>query len=188
MLRQGLPINLIKYSTFADLSNNLYETRLPFIASEAEKKEEENDHFLISLNHHDDKALDALVHQINEQVSSGIDCTQCGNCCQKLIINITHEEIDGLAAYLKKPVGEVREEYIEESMAGNCFINTIPCHFLADNKCSIYTQRFTECRDFPHLHKPGFRKRFSGTLMHYGSCPIIYNVVEILKTELEFKR
>lgn len=165
---------------------NGYEIRLEHIAREAVEKEEENDRFLRSLNSHNDAELDTLVHRINDEVSAVVDCTACGNCCKKLIINITHEEIDGLAQYLQKPVAEVKEQYIEESLAGNCFINVIPCHFLSDNKCTIYPQRFTECRDFPHLHKPGFRKRFPGTLLHYGHCPIVYNVVETLKKELSF--
>jgi Fe-S-cluster containining protein len=81
---------------------------------------------------------------------------------------------------------DVKEKYIEESQQGNCFINTIPCHFLADNKCTIYENRFTECRDFPHLHKPGFKARLAGTLMHYGRCPIIYNVIEEMKVKTGF--
>ena len=142
---------------------------------------------MVALNGHDDKMLDVRVHAINEEVSAAVSCTDCGNCCKKLIINITHEEIDGLAEYLHRPVAEVKEQYIEESQQGNCYINSIPCHFLSGSMCSIYTHRFTECRDFPHLHKPGFRKRFLGTLLHYGNCPIVYNVIEVLKKELNFK-
>lgn len=142
---------------------------------------------MVSLNGHDDKMLDARVHAINEEVSAAVSCTDCGNCCKKLVINITHDEIDGLAEHLSMSVTDVRDQYIEESLAGNYYINSIPCHFLAGTMCSIYTHRFTECRDFPHLHKPGFRRRFLGTLLHYGSCPIIYNVVEVLKKELDFK-
>ena len=62
--------------------------------------------------------------------------------------------------------------------------DTIPCHFLADNICTIYPQRFHECREFPHLHKPGFVQRFPGTIMHYARCPIIFNVIEELKRQL----
>lgn len=165
---------------------NTIELSLSVIAEKAIEKEEENDHFLLSLRKYDGEWLDDTVHGINKEVSSAINCTDCGNCCSKLVVNITHEEIDGLAVYLNKPVEEVREKYIEESQAGNCFINSVPCHFFADKKCTIYEGRFTECRDFPHLHKNGFRERFLGTLLHYGSCPIIYNVVEQLKSRLHF--
>ena len=158
-----------------------YKIDLPLIAAEAINKEEENDHFLQFVKRQDGIALDAKVHEINKTVSAAINCTDCGNCCQKLVVNITKEEIDGLAIYLDKPVAEIRDQYIEESLAGQCFINSIPCHFLDDKKCSIYEGRFTECRDFPHLHKNGFKERLLGTMLHYGSCPIIYNVVEEVK-------
>jgi len=173
--------------TFAmNMEQKLYETDLSVIAAVAIEKEEENEHFLRSLKRQDGEQLDTIVHRINDEVSSAIDCTACGNCCKTLIVNITPTEITGLAAYLDMPETDVREQYIEESLAGNCYISSVPCNFLADKKCSIYAGRFTECRDFPHLHKPGFRERFLGTLLHYGSCPIIFNVVERVKREVGF--
>lgn len=163
-----------------------YITDLDFIAAQAGLKSEENTHFLLSLRNHDSTELDKMAHAVNAEVSSGIDCTACGNCCQKLVINVTHEEVDMLAAHLNLTRASTKEKYIEESQGGNCFINTIPCHFLSDKKCTIYENRFTECRDFPHLHKPGFKARLAGTLNYYGSCPIIYNVVEEIKAKLGF--
>lgn len=166
--------------------NPKYTTDLAFLAKMAVEKEEENDHFRRFLKHEDGAKVDDAAHRIYETVNAGIDCTLCGNCCKTLVVNITNEEISELSAFLAQPEPEVREKYIEESLAGNCFINSVPCHFLDGTKCSIYTHRFTECRDFPHLHKPGFSERFLGTLLHYGSCPIIYNVVEEVKRALDF--
>ncbi|HYD19990.1 MAG TPA: YkgJ family cysteine cluster protein [Flavipsychrobacter sp.] len=162
-------------------------TDLELLASLAGEREEENDHFLRSLSRHNDDQLDQLAHEINNKVSTAVDCTTCGNCCKTLVINVAQHEVKGLSDYLQQPEQDVKEKYIEESMAGNFFINSVPCHFLTDNKCTIYEGRFTECREFPHLHKPGFRKRFLGTLLHYGRCPIIYNVVEEMKLRLGFK-
>ena len=164
----------------------MYQTDLKIIAVAATEKAEENDHFLLSLRGQDSATLDQVVHSIYDTVSAGIDCTACGNCCKSLVINVTQEEVGELAAYLNMGREETKEKYIEESQQGNCFINTIPCHFLADNKCTIYSYRFTECRDFPHLHKPGFKARLAGTLMHYGRCPIIYNVIEEVKVKIGF--
>jgi Fe-S-cluster containining protein len=70
---------------------------------------------------------------------------------KRLVINVTHVELGPLAAHMNLTPAETKEKYIEESMAGRLFINTMPCHFLAENKCTIYQARFTECRDFPHL-------------------------------------
>lgn len=168
------------------MSSVNYITNLNTIAATALAKEEENHHFLQFAHWQDEALLDELVQEINEEVSAAIDCTTCGNCCKTLIVNITPAEIERLSVFLALPIAEVKEKYIEESLAGNCFINTMPCHFLGGTSCTIYAERFTECRDFPHLHKDGFAKRLLGTLLHYGSCPIIYNVIEAVKLKSGF--
>ncbi len=161
-------------------------TDLSVISVKCEEKEEENGHFLQFILRQNGVTLDQLVHNVNDHVAGLIDCTHCGNCCKMLMINVTAAEITQLASYLGEPVTKVKSDYIEESLAGNCIVNSIPCHFLHDKKCSIYPGRFRECRDFPHLHKEGFKERLSGTLMYYGSCPIVYNVIEIVKEQTGF--
>jgi Fe-S-cluster containining protein len=167
-------------------NSSVFISDLDVIAAKAVERAEENDHFLRSLRTLDAGDLDATAHEVNSEVTAAIDCTECGNCCSKLVINVTKPEVAGLAETLGISELKTRELYIEESMGGNCFVNTIPCHFLSDKKCTIYTDRFTECRDFPHLHKPGFKARLAGTLNYYGSCPIIYNVVEVMKRKVGF--
>ena len=146
----------------------------------------ENDAFKSFIKSHDADAIDDLVFDIQQKVAASIDCTQCGNCCRSLMINVEPEELEPLAMALKLPAAEVKARFIEESSQGQLIINTIPCHFLSDNKCRVYEQRFTECREFPHLHKKGFNRRLFGTFMHYHRCPIIRNTIEILKQELSF--
>lgn len=132
--------------------------------------------------------LDKIVHETNSIVDPQIDCTTCGACCRGLMINITKEEVGSTAEHLSLSNDMFIEKYVEVSQGGIMIMNTIPCHFLSENKCNIYEQRFNECRDFPHLHKSNFRDRLFGTLIHYGVCPIIYNVMEILKIRTSFKK
>jgi Fe-S-cluster containining protein len=165
----------------------LYQTDLNIIAQEAEVREDENYSFRSWLKTKDSKRLDGLVHGINDRVSAAIDCTQCGNCCNKLVINVTKTEMRSCSKYLNVSETEFKEKYLEESQQGELYINTIPCHFFAEKKCTIYENRFKECREFPHLHKPGFQQRLLGTLMHYGTCPIVYNVLEELKDEMNYR-
>jgi Fe-S-cluster containining protein len=164
----------------------VYEADLQAIARRSEEKTEENDAFLRWIHQERADDLDELVHSINDKVSAAVDCTTCGNCCKTLVINVTTEEAAGLGNTLGITAEQAKEQYIEESLQGNMYINTMPCHFLTDNKCTIYTDRFTECREFPHLHKPGFKARLLGTLGHYGRCPIIYNVIEEVKVRVGF--
>ncbi|MES2431024.1 MAG: YkgJ family cysteine cluster protein [Bacteroidota bacterium] len=164
------------------------QTDLSAIAETAVDNEAENDSFREFLKGQDGDSIDKIVHELNENISAKIDCTQCGNCCKSLMINITGEEINGLAAHLQTTPVDVKQKYVEESPGGKMIINTIPCHFLDKTVCTIYEHRFTECREFPHLHRPGFVNRLFGTLMYYSMCPIIFNVVEALKMETGFKK
>ncbi len=150
-------------------------------------REEENDNFLFYLKQQDSSVIDTLVHSLHTEISETIDCTGCGNCCRSLMINVEPGEPEVLSAHFNISLQVMKEKYIEESQQGRMIINTIPCHFLEENKCTVYEHRFKECREFPHLHKPGFIRRFPGTLMHYGRCPIIFNVIESLKALINYE-
>ncbi len=149
-------------------------------------KEMENDNFRVFLKHQNGLDIDFVVHRLNDEITPQIDCTQCGNCCRSLMINVTSEEASALSNRLQLSLSDTKAKYIEESEQGQLIMNTIPCHFLSGSSCSIYEDRFTECREFPHLHKPHFTRRLFGTMMYYGMCPIIFNVVEQLKDRLHF--
>ena len=164
----------------------MYNTDLDSIAAHARDRQNENDHFLAWMRDKESGAIDALAHRLNDTVSSAIDCTECGNCCKNLVINVEPQDISRTANGLNLTDQRFMDEYIETSAAGKYFVNTIPCHFFAGKKCTIYEHRFTDCREFPHLHKDGFKERLPGTMMHYGKCPIIYNVVEEMKIILHF--
>ncbi len=158
-----------------------------FIKAQAEIKEEENDAFRTFLKGLNSDELDEKVHAISDAVTPQIDCTACGACCRQLMINVTEQEKNKVANHLHISPKQFKDDYLEESMQGKLIINTIPCHFLQDSKCNIYENRFTECREFPHLHEKNFQGRLFGTLVHYAMCPIIYNVVEELKIQIGFK-
>jgi uncharacterized protein len=161
------------------------QTDLAYIAAQADLNFSENENFRDFLRN-GDFDLDSMVIAINAVIEPQIDCTQCGNCCRSLMINVTPAEATQLADRLGQSLELVKKTFLEESTGGQLVINTIPCHFLANNKCTIYTDRFTDCRAFPYLDKPGFAQRIFATLMHYGRCPIIYNVMEELKLQTTF--
>jgi len=134
----------------------------------------------------DPNAIDNLVHQINETVTAQIDCTQCGNCCKTLMINISAIEAKTVAAHLQITLTDFEEQYVEKGSNGMMIMNKMPCHFLKENKCTVYEQRFSGCKEFPALHLPDFTERLFTTFMHFERCPIIFNVVEQLKLQLNF--
>jgi uncharacterized protein len=156
------------------------------ISQLALKNEEENDQFVQFLKTQDSLTIDKYVEQLNAAIAPKIDCTECGNCCKNLMINVEPDELAPLADYLKITQQQLKTKYIEEGSNGMMLINTIPCHFLAENKCTVYEHRFFGCRQFPNLEAPQFTKRLFTTMMHYGKCPIIFNVVEALKKATHF--
>lgn len=161
------------------------QTDLEVLQKEGLTKAEENERFREYLSQWQGP-LDEMVMQLNNQLSPQIDCTACGNCCRSLMINVSPGEAENLAGSLRLSLEETKARYLEESTGGQLVMNTIPCHFLHNNSCSIYADRFEGCRAFPHLDQPGFRQRIFAILMHYGRCPIIYNMIESLKVDTTF--
>ena len=149
---------------------------------------EENDHFTVFLKEKPHQELDPLVHQLNDTIAPQINCTTCGNCCKSLMINVSEAEATRLSTYLGQDRETFDARYLEKGSNGMMLVNTIPCHFLDDNKCTIYEHRFEGCKEFPAMHLPHFRSRLFTTFMHYGRCPIIFNVVEGLKEALMFEK
>ena len=162
------------------------KTNLKEIGIIAKDKQEENDGFSLFLKKQSHSNIDSLVFRLNEEITPQIDCTQCGNCCKTLMIQVDPIELKHLSAALQMSEGEFEDAYIEKGCSGKMLINTIPCHFLSENKCSVYEHRFSSCREFPALHLPQITSRLFTIFMHYDRCPIIFNVIESLKQELSF--
>ncbi len=161
---------------------------LAVIEQSAFEKEKENDSFKQFLRKQNSLEVDEIVQKLNTEISPQIDCTQCGNCCRSLMINVEKNDAERLATHLNISSENFYKKYIETSSEGNLSVmNKIPCHFLHENKCTVYEARPNECREFPGLDQPNFVQRLFATFMHYQRCPIIYNVVENLKQELNFK-
>lgn len=158
------------------------ETDLAVIARHSATNESANELLKERLLRIDSEVLDNTVYSLYEALSPQIDCTACGNCCRSLLINVEKEDARVLAGYLDISIDQFRKTYVEESSSGELSVmNKIPCHFLKDNMCTVYAARPAECREFPGLHRPGFNQRLFATFMHYGRCPIIYNVIEGLR-------
>lgn len=156
---------------------------LQHLKHEAVAKERENHAFREFLR---GKDVDAIVHRLDAEITPTIDCTACGNCCRSLIIHTEPGENERVAQRMGMTVAEWKDRYVETSLGGKTVLNHIPCHFLEGSRCSIYEDRFSDCREFPHLHRDGFTGRLFSTLMYYGVCPIIYTLVEALKKETGF--
>ncbi len=162
-------------------------TSLSVISEQSLAHFDQNERFKTYLKHVEISDLDQKVQELNHEVSTIIDCQQCGNCCKTLMIVVTDEEADRVSIGLEKSRTAFDLQYLEKGSNGLMLMNSMPCSFLNDNSCTIYENRFEGCREFPALHLPDFNKRLFAHFMHYGRCPIIFNVIERLKIELNFE-
>jgi len=164
------------------------QTDLNYIQNFAQEKEAENEQFKDLLRETDADSIDAMVQTLDAIITPTIDCTSCGNCCKSLMVCLNKQEANALSTHLNQSREEFDATYLEKGSNGLMIMNKMPCHFLANNRCTIYEYRFEGCKEFPALHLPNFKRRLFTTFMHYDRCPIIFNVVEQLKEKMEFER
>lgn len=160
------------------------ETSLQKINDFAKENAMENHEFITKLKQLNTSWIDKQITTLNQTIEPQINCTNCGNCCKTLMINIEPNEAEVASNFLGLKMEHFKSKYIEEGSSGRMIVNTIPCHFLSNNKCTIYEARFGGCKEFPGLHLPNTKARLFTIMMHYDRCPIIFNVIEQLKLKL----
>lgn len=159
------------------------ETELRTIEQLQVTNQQENDAFIAEAKTWPSQILDDLMFKLQAEITPQIDCLACGNCCKSLLINVEPDETEAPAQQLNMSTANFEERFIEKGNSGQMLVNTIPCHFLhpQNNACAIYETRFSGCRQFPALDVPNLQQRFFTVFMHYGRCPIIFNVMEAMK-------
>lgn len=179
-------INHDDYQSNKKIMNISYSTELDKIEKLGELRESENFEFRAYLKGQDPVIIDNIVHRLNYEISNQFDCTTCGNCCMKLKPCITDQDIERLSQRLNTIPRQFKDDYIEID-EGEQYFRKLPCSFLNEKKCTVYSDRPEDCSSFPHLHKKDFTSRLFGVIDNYAICPIVFNVFENLKTELHYR-
>lgn len=118
---------------------------------------------------------------LHEEAFEKIDCLQCANCCKHYSPRFKTPDIKRISKHLKLRESEFIEKYLVVDEDGDFVANAKPCPFLgADNHCSIYEQRPSDCRRFPYTDEDVFIKRTQLTLKNSTFCPITYYALEKL--------
>jgi len=118
---------------------------------------------------------------LHEEAFEKIDCLQCANCCKNFSPRFKTPDIKRISKLLKMRESDFIEKYLRVDDEGDFVVNTKPCPFLgADNFCSIYDDRPSDCRRFPYTDEDVFIKRKELTLKNSAFCPITYYVLEKL--------
>jgi len=155
-----------------------------------EKQREENGRFRAWMKRHNfvERRLKIIAQGVEEQ----IDCTACANCCRVATTQVTERDMEHLAKYLRVKVDDFLRDYTEETEDEGRILkrNEGGCVFLDGNLCSVYDARPNTCEVFPHLVKGNgsllSRMWFMPDRAVY--CPIVFNTLEVWKTETGFKK
>ncbi len=118
---------------------------------------------------------------LHEQAFEKIDCLKCANCCRNYSPRFKTPDIKRISKYLRMKESDFIAAYLRLDDEGDYVVFSTPCPFLgADNFCSIYTERPSDCVRFPYTDEDVFIKRQQITLKNSSFCPIVYYVLEKL--------
>lgn len=118
---------------------------------------------------------------LHEEAFSKVDCLQCAACCKNYSPRFKTPDIKRISKHLQMKEGEFIETYLKEDEEGDFVLQSLPCPFLgADNFCSIYEERPSDCRRFPYTDEDVIINRQPLTLKNSTFCPITYYVIERL--------
>jgi uncharacterized protein len=153
---------------------------------EAEKNSILNKAYLKKLRPVNQRKLDAVFHETHEAVFSKIDCLSCANCCKTTSPIFYQKDIAQAAKALRMKPGDFVEKYLQEDSAKDMVLKQTPCPFLGhDNYCSIYKDRPTACREYPHTNRKKVYQLLDLTYQNTLVCPAVLEIVEHIKSVIK---
>lgn len=119
--------------------------------------------------------------ELHEEAFSKVDCLQCAACCKTYSPRFKTPDIKRISKYLRMKESVFIDTYLRLDEEGDYVVKSSPCPFLgADNYCSIYEQRPSDCERFPYTDEDVLLKRPQLTLKNASFCPATYYVMEKL--------
>lgn len=126
--------------------------------------------------------LDNQAHSLHDEVFEEIDCLKCANCCKTTSPIFTPKDIDRIARRLKIRPSDFIEKYLHIDEDNHYVLNQSPCLFLdSENYCSIYNDRPTACKEYPHTKRVRFYQISELTYLNTFICPAVSRITEKLK-------
>lgn len=117
----------------------------------------------------------------HEAAVAAVDCLQCANCCKNYSPRFKTPDIKRISKHLRLKESVFIDTYLQLDNEGDYVLKTKPCAFLgANNYCSIYEVRPSDCERFPYTDEDVLLKRPQLTLKNSSFCPITFLVMEKL--------
>jgi Fe-S-cluster containining protein len=126
------------------------------------------------------KVLDVLP-QLHREAFEKISCHTCAACCKNYSPRFKTPDIKRISKHLQMREGDFIETFLKLDEDGDYVVKKTPCAFLgADNLCTIYDVRPSDCERFPYTDEDVLVKRMNITLKNATFCPIVVHVLERL--------
>jgi hypothetical protein len=126
------------------------------------------------------KAMKQLP-DFHEEAFSKIDCLKCAGCCKSYSPRFKTPDIKRISKHLGLKESQFIEKYLVLDEDGDYVVKSTPCPFLgADNFCSIYDVRPSDCARFPYTDEDVLLRRQGITLKNSTFCPAVFYVLEKL--------
>jgi len=127
--------------------------------------------------------LDDTFHKLHEQAFEKIDCLSCANCCKTTSPIFRQKDIERLARNFKLSPSQFIQKYLHVDEDDDYVLNSAPCPFLdGDNHCTVYKDRPTACREYPHTDRKKMYQLLDLSLKNTFVCPAVFNIAEKLRS------
>ncbi len=119
--------------------------------------------------------------RLHEEAFATVKCLDCAACCKNYSPRFKTPDLKRISKHLRMREGAFIEQYLLLDEDGDYVVKTKPCPFLgADNFCSIYAVRPSDCQRFPYTDEDVLVKRQALTLKNATFCPAVHFVLEEL--------
>ena len=119
--------------------------------------------------------------KLHNEAFSKIDCLACAACCKNYSPRFKTPDVKRISKHLKLKESVFIDTYLNLDEDGDYVAKSTPCPFLgADNFCSIYDERPSDCKRFPYTDEDVLIKRPVLTQKNSTFCPAVFYVLEKL--------
>jgi uncharacterized protein len=144
---------------------------------------------LLGIKKRPPKRLDRMVQEIHEEVFAKTDCAACAACCRTISPILYRHDIVRLARGLKMKLEQFAAEYLEIDSDDDYVFKCMPCRFLgSDNRCSVYDDRPTACREYPHTDRRRFHQLIDLSIKNAEVCPAVEKIMVRLAAALDTEK
>jgi uncharacterized protein len=151
----------------------------PFFHNWQQKSKEHQKNYAKWLKRANKNSVLKLLPYLHDEAFEKIDCLTCGNCCKGYSPRFKTPDIKRISKVLGLKESVFIDQYLLLDSEGDYVAKSAPCPFLgADNRCSIYEDRPSDCARFPYTDEDVFIKRTQITLKNSEFCPAVFYVLE----------